>query len=143
METYMIKKTGLLMGLLFLGNSFAASAAMSVVVNKKNTAEIDEKVVQKIFLGKEKKFSNGDIAVPINLATNNVGRGVFDEQILGRSSSQVSAYWSKLVFTGKGVPPKEVENEADVLAAVEADINAIGYIDSTSVTAAVKVVISK
>jgi hypothetical protein len=58
--------------------------------------------------------------------------------IVGRSSTQVSAYWSKLVFTGKGVPPKEVADDAAVIAAVAADASAIGYIDSSSVTGDVK-----
>lgn len=138
-----MKKLVMLTSLLFLLSSFTANAAISVVVNKANTAEIDDKTVQRIFLGKEKKFSNGNVAVPINLTTNNAERSAFDEQVLGRSSSQVSAYWSKLVFTGKGVPPTEAANNEAVLAAVEADANAIGYIDSASVTDAVRVIATK
>lgn len=139
----MMKKLVLLTSVLFLASSFTASAGISVVVNKANGADIDEKAVQRIFLGKEKKFSNGNVAAPINLSAANAGRGIFDEQVLGRSSSQVSAYWSKLVFTGKGVPPSDVNNDAGVLAAVEADVNAIGYVDSASVTDAVRVIIAK
>ena len=139
----MMKKLVLLSSLLFLASSFTASAALVVVVNKANGADVDEKTVQRIFLGKEKKFSNGNEAMPINLSTDNAGRSAFDEQILGRSSSQVSAYWSKLVFTGKGVPPTELSNDAAVIAAVESDVNAIGYVDSASVTDAVKVVVTK
>ena len=138
-----MKKLVLVTSLLFLMGSFTVNASLSIVVNKANDAEIDEKTVQRIFLGKEKKFSNGNVAVPINLTTNNAGRSVFDEQVLGRSSSQVSAYWSKLVFTGKGVPPADVANDEAVLVAIEADVNAIGYVDSASVTDAVKVIMTK
>jgi hypothetical protein len=59
---------------------------------------------------------------------------------LGRSSSQVSAYWSKLVFTGKGIPPKEVADDAAVVDLVSKNPSVIGYIDKASVTDAVKVV---
>lgn len=138
----MIKKLVLCASFLFLTASFTANAAIVVVVNKANTADVDEKTVQRIFLGKEKKFGNGNVAVPINLDTSNASRAAFDEEVLGRSSSQVSAYWSKLVFTGKGVPPTEVANDAAVLAAIAADANAIGYIDSASVTDAVRVIVS-
>ncbi len=138
-----MKKLVLVTSLLFLMGSFTVNASLSIVVNKANDAEIDEKTVQRIFLGKEKKFSNGNEAVPINLTTNNAGRSVFDEQVLGRSSSQVSAYWSKLVFTGKGVPPTDAANDEAVLVAIEADVNAIGYVDSASVTDAVKVIMTK
>ena len=138
-----MKKLVLFTSLLFLMGSFTVNAALSVVVNKANDAEIDEKTIQRIFLGKEKKFSNGNDAVPINLTTDNAGRSTFDEQVLGRSSSQVSAYWSKLVFTGSGVPPVDAADDAAVLAAIEADVNAIGYVDSASVTDAVKVIMTK
>lgn len=139
----MLKKSLLLSCFLFLAGSFAANAGISVVVNKANTADINEKVVQRIFLGKEKKFSNGNAIAAINLSAENAGRGHFDEQVLGRSSSQVSAYWSKLVFTGKGIPPQELANDAAVIAAVEADINAIGYVDSGSVTDSVRMILKK
>ena len=144
LELNMLKKMLLVSSICFLFTaSYTATAEIVVVVNKANTADIDEKTVQRIFLGKEKKFGNGNAAVPINLETNNASRAEFDEQMLGRSSSQVSAYWSKLVFTGKGVPPAELANDAAVLAAIEADANAIGYINSASVTDAVRVVATK
>lgn len=111
----------------------SANAELVVIVNKANASSIDAKSVQRIFLGKEKKFSNGNVVNPINLPSGHALRTDFDEVVLGRSSSQVSAYWSKLVFTGKGVPPTEISDAAAVIAAVESDTNAIAYLDSTDV----------
>nr|WP_136249644.1 phosphate ABC transporter substrate-binding protein [Ningiella ruwaisensis] len=111
-----------------------------VVVNPANDASIDAKTVQRIFLGKEKKFSNGNAAIPINQTADNSVRAQFDESIVGRSSSQVSAYWSKLVFTGKGVPPEELSGDAAVIEAIANNPNAIGYVDAASVTDAVKTI---
>ena len=120
--------------------SSAASSQVVVVVNPANDAAIDAKVVKRIFLGKEKSFSNGSAIEAINLAPSSATRGEFDEKVVGRSSSQVSAYWSKLVFTGKGVPPSELNSDADVIAAVAANPNAIGYVDASSVTDGVKAI---
>jgi len=117
-----------------------AWAGIVVVVHPSNSAELDAKQVQRIFLGKEKKFSDGKEALPINSASSYPSRELFDSTVLNRSSSQVSAYWSKLVFTGKGIPPKEVNNDAAVIEIVANNPNAVGYVDSGSVTADVKAI---
>ena len=120
--------------------SFSLSAATTIIVHPSNSATLDEKTVQRIFLGKEKKFSDGSETIPVNQSADSTVRADFDENVLGRSSSQVSAYWSKLVFTGKGVPPKEVANDAEVIDLISKNPSAIGYVDSSSVTDAVKAV---
>ena len=121
---------------------FTAStlAEVVVIVHPSNGSALSAKNVQRIFLGKEKKFANGSAASPINQAAGAAARGEFDTSVLGRSSTQVSAYWSKLVFTGKGIPPKEVADDAAMVAAVAADASAIGYVDSSAVTGDVKAV---
>ena len=120
--------------------SASAFAEVVVIVHPSNSSAINAKNVQRIFLGKEKKFANGSAVTPINQASGAAVRGEFDTSVLGRSSTQVSAYWSKLVFTGKGIPPKEVADDAAVVAAVAADATAIGYVDSSAVTGDVKAV---
>ncbi len=42
-------------------------------------------------------------------------------QVAGKDEAQVKAIWSKLVFTGKATPPKELPSSADVVKAVAAD----------------------
>jgi len=134
----MLKKIMLAVGILCTAHS--AFGELVVVVHPSNNNVLDTKLVQRIFLGKDKKYANGDESIPVNLAPESQVRQTFDENVLGRNSSQVSAYWSKLVFTGKGVPPKEVSNDAEVIALVSANPNVIGYIDEASVTNAVKVI---
>lgn len=120
--------------------SWQAFAETVVIVHPSNAAGIDAKQVQRIFLGKEKKFSDGTETIPVNQVADSSVRSDFDTTVLGRSSSQVSAYWSKLVFTGKGVPPKEVNNDAEVIELVAKNPSAIGYVDSASVNDSVKVI---
>ena len=126
-----------LLSVLFL-ITHSAMAELVVIVHPSNGDAINAKNVQRIFLGKEKKFPGGVKASPINQVSSAAARDQFDSNILGRSTTQVSAYWSKLVFTGKGIPPKEVDNDAAVVAAVAADASAIGYVDSSAVTGDVK-----
>ncbi|GAC29403.1 hypothetical protein [Brumicola pallidula] len=134
----MLKKMLLTATLLCATSSVLAE--LVVVVNPANANALDSKTVQRIFLGKDKKFADGNETIAVNQAAATEIRQNFDQEVLGRSSSQVSAYWSKLVFTGKGIPPKEVATDAEVIDLVSRNPSVIGYINKASVTDAVKIV---
>lgn len=120
--------------------SFSSFAEVSVVVHPSNTSSISDKDVSRIYLGKMKSFNGGGEVVPISQETGAPSRSDFNTKLLRKSNSQLKAYWSKLVFTGKNTPPKEVIDDAAVLKLVSENPSMIGYVDSASVTADVKVV---
>ncbi|MCU4675653.1 phosphate ABC transporter substrate-binding protein [Catenovulum sp. 2E275] len=132
-----IFKVFLLISVFICSQSFAEIA---VVVHPSNTAEISADDIERIFLGKKKTFSSGETAVPINLNESNSTRDGFNEKALNKSSSQLKAYWSKLVFTGKGTPPKEVDSAQEVIKLVSSNPNMIGYVDSSNIDSSVKVI---
>ncbi len=116
-----------------------AFADVAVIVNKANGAAVTEQDIKKIYLGKQKSFSDGNAVTVISLNDNEVN-DVFNKQALQKSSSQLKSYWSKLIFTGKAKPPTEAANPNEVLQMVSSNANAIGYIDSSLVNDSVKVV---
>ena len=128
------------MALLVMALSFSVQAEISVIVNPANANAVSADDLNRLFLGRASSFADGSKATPLNLAEGQVSRDEFDSKVLNRSSAQLKAYWSKLVFTGKGTPPKELADDAAVKAAVAADSSAIGYISSASVDGSVKVV---
>ena len=120
--------------------SFKSMADVLVVVNPENTATFGDKSVQRIFLGKISEYSTGETPLVINQLPGSPVRTEFDTGILNRSTAQVTASLAKLVFTGRAVMPTEVESDAEVIELIKQEKNAIGYIDSASLTDAVKVV---
>lgn len=118
----------------------ASYADIAVVVHPANNSTLDKNAIERIFMGKTTNFDNGRAALPINAAKGSATREVFNTAVIGRSDAQVNAYWSKLLFTGKGTPPKELGSDQDIIATVSANEDAIGYIDAAAVTSAVKVV---
>lgn len=115
-------------------------AEIAVVVNPANSNAVSGDDINRFFLGKAASFSDGTKAVPLNQNEGAAARDEFDSKVLNRSAAQLKAYWSKLVFTGKGTPPKELADDAAVKAAVAAEAGAIGYISSGSVDSSVKVI---
>jgi ABC-type phosphate transport system substrate-binding protein len=116
------------------------TAEVAVIVHPSNAATADQAEIARLFTGRGATFASGAKATPLNLAEGAATRADFDSKVLGKSSSQIKAYWSKLVFTGKGTPPKELTDDAAMKAAVAADTSAIGYIDAGAVDASVKVI---
>jgi ABC-type phosphate transport system substrate-binding protein len=135
--TNMFKNLILVAGLLLSSVSFAAGV---VVVHPSNGDAISDKDISNIFLGKKKSFPGGSEAVPVDLAEGDATRASFAQAVLGKNASQLKAYWAKLVFTGKGTPPKAVDSAAKVKELVASNPNLIGYMDESAVDDSVKVV---
>ena len=130
----------ILLFVLTLFLSQAVVAEVAVIVNPSNSSEVSKSDIKRIFLGKNKSFSGGGKATVYYLAEGHAAREKFNKKALGKSSKQLKAYWSKLIFTGKGTPPDSIGEIADLIDIVSSEEGAIAYIDAADVTDAVKVV---
>lgn len=115
-------------------------AEVAIIVHPSNTSNIDTDAISRVFLGKAKTLADGTAVIPVGQSGDTAVADEFNTKVLGKSSSQLKAYWSQLVFTGKGTPPKEVSSDADVISLVAANPNIIGYINANAVTEKVKVI---
>lgn len=132
-----MKSILVILSLLFSASAFAG---ISVIVHPSNSTSLTEDEVARIFLGKMKSFPGGGSAVPINAADGSNQRDTFNDVVLQKSSSQIKAYWSKLIFTGKGTPPQEADSDSEILNLIKSNPNLIGYVSNEAVTGDVKVV---
>lgn len=114
-------------------------ADVSVIVNPANNADISAEDIKSLYSGRQKNFSDGKAALVISLEEGDSVRSEFNNNVLGKTDAQVKAYWSKLVFTGKGTPPQEV-SQAEMLQIVASNPNTIGFVDAGSITGDVKVI---
>ncbi|QDZ90737.1 substrate-binding domain-containing protein [Shewanella decolorationis] len=115
-------------------------AEIAVVVHPSNASEITAADISRIYSGKLKTFANDGTIVALDQAEGSPVREAFVKQILNKTESQLKAYWSKLVFSGQGQPPKVVDSSAEILNLVAANPNMIGFVDAAEVTPNVKVV---
>jgi ABC-type phosphate transport system substrate-binding protein len=121
----------------------AAQAQVAVVVGAKSaTAAMTADQVAGIFLGKSNQLPGGAAAAAADLPESAAVREQFYTKVTGKSSAQVKAGWSRLVFSGKATPPKELGSTADVKSFVAANPDAIGYIEKSAVDGSVKVVLN-
>lgn len=95
-----------------------------------------------LFLGKSTQLPGAGIPVLIDQVESVDARQIFYTKVTEKTPAQVKAVWSRLVFSGKGAPPKEVANSAEVKKLVNANPDAIGYIEKNAVDSTVKVLFS-
>ena len=92
------------------------AAEVAVIVHPASGIEsLTEDDIARLFLGKSKSFPGGAQAVPINQNEGSAAREKFNEAVCKKNASQYKAYWSQLVFTGKGTPPKDGGDDAGVM----------------------------
>jgi ABC-type phosphate transport system substrate-binding protein len=113
-----------------LAGGWASADVVAVVSAKSAVKDLTPTQVADIFLGRVSHFPNGLLAVPIDQRDGSPERDQFYAKITGKTPAQVKAYWSKIIFTGRGQPPKSVLTDIDVKKFVTANVGAIGYIDT-------------
>jgi ABC-type phosphate transport system substrate-binding protein len=119
----------------------AAPLPYRVVVNPQNkTTSVDRKFVADIFLKKITRWPDGEVVHPVDLSPESPARARFSEEVLRRSVSAVKSYWQQLVFSGREVPPPELESDEEVLRYVLRFPGGIGYLSGAANVERVKVV---
>ncbi len=113
-------------------------AEFAVIVHPSNNIQLSPKDIQRIFLGQSKSFSNNLPVIPVDQPIGMDIRKKFSEKLLKKSNQQIKAYWARQIFTGKGLPPKELTPARLVKEFVAQNKNAIGYIDADLLDTSVK-----
>jgi len=132
-----VQKT--LLGLVVLTGIGNAYAGAIVTAKDSPFAAIDAEEAKKIFLGREPVF--GGQAVTVLYQKEGDTRTAFENKILGKTGADLTAYWSKLIFTGRAQAPVEAGGDGDVKSKVNGTPGAVGYINDGAVDGSVKVLL--
>lgn len=139
-----MKRFALILLILLFGLATSRAAepgSIVVVVNPKSGVDkLSKNEIIDIFLGRYRKLPSGKMALPIDLGEANAERARFYELLVKKSSSEMSSYWARLVFSGQTSPPFQVPDTKTALELVQSSPNAIAYIDRAAVSSNVKVV---
>ncbi len=120
----------------------ASAAELAVIVHPSNNlSRISVSELNDIYLGVTDSFSSGETAEPLDQSEQSLSRAHFLKAVLGMDDRALKSYWSKLMFSGKGEPPKMVAGDAEVKRAVATNPHGIGYIDRSAVDNSVKVLL--
>ena len=128
---------------LSLSCSAAVSDVVAVVSAQSSVTILSQSEIVDIFLGNTRVLSNGDKVMPIDQAEGSLVRDEFYAKFAGKSAAQMKAHWSRIIFTGRGQPPKEAALDSEAKKRIVDNPNAIGYLDNRMVDSSVRVLQSR
>jgi len=84
------------------------------------------------FLKKASRWESGETIRAVDLRPDSPARRYFSESVLRRSVGAVRSYWQQRIFSGRDVPPPELESDESVLAFVAKFPGAVGYVSGAA-----------
>ncbi len=115
--------------LLLLLCSTASADSVLIVNNSVRETTISKEDVKLVFLGKKKKWVNGD-----RIRVSALKRGPIHEAFLNeyvdKTPSKFSSFWKIAIVSGTALPPKFFESEDEIVDYVKKESGAVGYISS-------------
>jgi len=124
---------------LALASTLASAEVVTVISAQNPVTALSKGEVSNIFLGKTNRFPDGNPAVPIDQPEGSALRAEFYRSVSNRQPADIKAYWSKMIFTGRGQPPAVADNDEQAKKILASRPDAIGYIDRASVDRRIKV----
>jgi len=128
-----------LAAILLIGSTMHLNAEETLVVNAASPlAGLSIDQMKDYFLGKKTTWEDGSKVVVVVIkagATNDALLGK-----LGKNNQQFMTGWKKLVFTGKGSMPEQVESDDALIVLVAKTPGAIGLVDMAKVKDGVKAI---
>lgn len=118
----------------------AATDVVVVVSADSPLIALSKNQVADIFLGRTRTFPDGRRAEPVDLPESSAPHETFYAEFTGRNASQLKAYWSKIIFTGRGQPPKQLADIGRVKQALQGNPDAIAYLPPEAVDPGLRIV---
>ncbi len=129
---YSLLRAALLIALLSL--ALPARAQLVVIVNAAAGVEqLSKAQVINIFLGRNREYSNGQSAMPLDLPASSPDKALFYRNLVNKDLEQMDAYWARLVFAGNTSPPRLALSALDAVQQVSVNPAAIAYVERKDV----------
>ena len=111
-----------------------------VTSTRSGNIELSREHAEKLFLGRSVTLADGTPITLVDLPIGSV-RDDFYQKLTSKNPAQIRAYWSRLVFTGRALPPREADSVADAKQWLAETPNLIGYLDKADITSGMRVLL--
>jgi len=118
-----------------------ASAELVLITNANSGInKLSKTDIVNLYMGKNRKFSNGLMALPVDLKNSDIEKAEFYLYLTGKDLPEINSYRARLHFSGRGSPPVQANSMDEVIDIVSENKGAIGYIDRKKIDKRVKLI---
>lgn len=116
------------------GSARAESAPdFRVIVNPDNpSTALSRDVLTDAFLKRTTRWNDGETIRPVDQRPESAVRRRFSDSVLQRSVAAVKSYWQQRIFSGRDLPPPELDSDDAVVSYVVKHRGAVGYVSGTA-----------
>ena len=128
----------IVLSLAFQGGAWA----QLVIVSGQNGAvsELSRAQAERLFLGRATTLQDNTPVTLIDLPPGPV-RDRFYLELTGKNPVQTRAYWSRQVFTGRALPPRQAASVEELRQWLVEDDNAVGYLPQEQISERLRVLL--
>ena len=105
----------------------ASSGLILVTAAGSPIANLSRDEAEQLYLGRRTTLDNGTPVTLLDLPAGEL-RDRFYLYLTGKNPNQIRAHWSRQVFTGRALPPREIRNSTDLGAQLDRASETIGYL---------------
>lgn len=134
-----LTKTGCIL-LFYLASGLALADTVVVVSTQSPVTTLTRGELVDIYLGRTNRFPGGQSAMPVDQRENSPAYVAFYRDYLGQTPAQIKMHWSRLIFTGRGQPPRSLADPQAMVDFVAEQANAIGYMNDAHIDKRLRVV---
>lgn len=114
-----------------------------VIVNKDLAlSKLDEQDIRGIFMARRDSFPSGQKAIPLDRSATSPLYENFYNNVLHKRVAELNSYWSRKMFTGSGMPPRQIASDREIIQMVSENPAYIAYVEGDVTADNVKVVYS-
>jgi ABC-type phosphate transport system substrate-binding protein len=115
-----------------------------VIVDPENSTTLaTRELLAEAFLKTSTRWPDGESIRPVDQRSDTPIRKAFSESILKRTIGAVRSYWQQRIFSGRDVPPPELDSDDAVVRYVSEHRGAVGYVSVSTKTGETRVVTVK
>jgi hypothetical protein len=115
-----------------------------LIVNPSNpTGAVDQAFVSRAFLKKVRRWPSGATIEPVDLDPGSELRRRWSVELLGRPVEAVKSYWQQMIFSGRELPPPELDSDDGVVLFVLRRPGGVGYVSSGANLRGTKILVVK
>ncbi|MDR1995020.1 hypothetical protein [Azonexus sp.] len=119
----------------------SATGSLAVVVNARcGIAVLTRNEIINIFFGRYRLFFNGREAQPADLEDSHPMRSQFYRRLVGKDISEINAYWSRQIFSGRMQALPKVTTPEEMTKWVVTNPCGIGFVEQAKVDARFNIV---
>jgi len=117
-------------------------AEFRVIVHPDNpVASISRESLADAFLKTSTRWEDGETIRVVDQRTDSAVRKAFSESVLKRSVAAVRSYWQQRIFSGRDVPPPEMDSDDAVIDYVLGHRGGVGYVSPAAKVRDAKVLV--